>query len=571
MEKRDQVKVKSGKQYDHLFPTAMLTSITKKEGATVSDTIRFIPQVVRDTLFHTKKIAHVLKRDSVPETCRAIWQFVYDHIAYKKDEDGKEQVRSPARAWHDRGNIQGVDCDCYTTFISSILSNLKIRHILRITKYSENHFQHIYPVVPLANGSYITIDCVVRQFDYEEPYTEKKDTKMDLEYLNGVKDTFQNIDAQDLLGANSHLMETDELGKLKLKGMFKRGTDPYASDGSKKGKLKNLLHKVMNFTNKANPATAILRAGVLAAMKLNVFKIAQRLKYAYLTDEQANAQGIDMSKFPKLKTVRTKIEKIFYDAGGNIDNLKGAILNGRGNKGKRKDINGLGNITAHDSLSKILGSDIYESEVVNGLGELGEPYSAAAAITAATAVLAAIAGLLKGVGAIFPKKTKGAQDFENTDTAANDTTGSDSASSMEEATSPSISKAVDNSSANQTSEVSESNTSVQKKSSGNSDSTDVQENQNKSADTNNDSTDDKPPGFWARNKKWLLPTTIGTGVLALAYGAYRMIKKKKENQPKTKPQSQQAVSGIPKSKKQKKKGGKNSNIKSKKKQPVALL
>nr|HPH47616.1 hypothetical protein [Chryseolinea sp.] len=174
MERREEVKIKSGAEFDHLFPKAMGMTITKKQGATVSDTIRFIPQVVRETLFHTDKIAKQLKRGTVYETCKAIWQFVYDHIAYRKDEDGKEQIRSPARAWHDRK--YGVDCDCYTVFISSILSNLKIRHILRITKYKEDHFQHIYPIVPLGDGSYITIDCVVKHFDYEEPYSEKKDT-----------------------------------------------------------------------------------------------------------------------------------------------------------------------------------------------------------------------------------------------------------------------------------------------------------------------------------------------------------------------------------------------------------
>lgn len=576
MEKRDQVKVKSGKQFDHLFPRAMLTSIVKKEGATVADTIRFIPQVVRDTLFHTQKISKVLKRENVYETCRAIWQFVYDHIAYKKDEDGKEQVRSPARAWHDRGNIQGVDCDCYTTFISSILSNLKIRHILRITKYSEDHFQHIYPIVPLNNGTYITIDCVVRHFDYEEPYSEKKDTKMDLEYLNGVNDTSNNIDAQDLLGANPHLMERDELGKLK--DLFKKGTNPFQSDGSKKGKLKDLLHKAMNFTNKANPGTAILRAGVLAAMKLNVFKIAQRLKYGYLTDEEAQSKGVDMTKFQKLRKVREKIEKIFYDAGGSIDNLKNAILTGRGNKGKRKDMNGLGRISTTDSLSKILGSEIYQSEIMDGLGSLGEPYSATASITAATGILGAIAGLLKAIGSLFPKKTKGAEDFENTDNATSNTEASDSASDMSEAGSESTFSEENNTEENSSEEIKpevrKAKPPLKRNESGssfNTTSKSVEENKSSdSEDTSNDSGDAKPPGFWARNKKWLLPTSIGAGVLALSYAAYRMIKKNKEEKPKQK--AQQAVSGIPKSNK-KKKGGKNAGIKSKKhkKQAVALL
>ncbi len=565
MQRREDVKVKSGKEYDHLFPRAMLTSITKKKGATVADTIKFIPQVVRETLFHTKKIAPLLRGNNLRDTCRKIWDFVYEHIAYKKDEDGKEQVRSPARTWHDRGNILGVDCDCYTTFISSILSNLKIRHALRITKYSEDRFQHIYPIVPLNDGSYITIDCVVKSFDYEEPYSEKKDTKMDLEYLNGVDEIAKNVDAQDLLGANPDLMEVDGLGKLKLKGLFKKkqGTDPYEEEGGKKNKFKNFLHKAMNFTNKANPATAILRAGVLAAMKINFFKISQRLKYAYLTEAEAQAKGVDMEKFKKLKQIRTKIEKIFFDAGGKVENLKKAILHGRGNKGKRKDIEGLGDLSQTDSLAKILGSEIYQSEVVEGLGSLGEPYSATASITAATGVLGAIAGLLKAVGNLFPKKTKGAEDFENTENAEQDTTGSDSPSDISEASiepSPPEESRPDVPAISKKHEVRSSETSD----SGETRTT-------KSAESSGDEGEEKPPGFWARNKKWLLPTSIGAGILALSYGAYRMVKKKKEEEPK--PKVQHAVSGIPKSKKHKKKGGKKGGLKSKKhkKQAVELL
>ena len=89
----------------------------------------------------------------------------------KKDAEGYEQIRSPARAWHDR--FSGVDCDCYSVFISSILSNLGIAHTLRITKYQRDYFQHIYPIVPFQNG-YITIDCVTDRFNYEVPFSEKK-------------------------------------------------------------------------------------------------------------------------------------------------------------------------------------------------------------------------------------------------------------------------------------------------------------------------------------------------------------------------------------------------------------
>jgi hypothetical protein len=550
MERRDEVIVKSGAEYDHLFPKAMNTTILKKEGATVADTIKFIPQVVNETLFHTKKIAQVLKRDTVRETCRAIWEFVYNHIAYKKDEDGKEQVRSPARAWHDRKNTMGVDCDCYTTFISSILSNLKIRHALRIAKYKEDYFQHIYPIVPLADGTYITIDCVVRKFDYEEPYSEKKDTKMDLEYLNGVNDS-KAIDAMDLLEANPDYAENNELGKL-----FGRGTNPYKSDGSKKGKLKDLLHKGLNFTNKANPATAILRFGVVAAMEMNVFKIAQRLKYAYLSDEEAKAKGIDMDRFEKLKKVKKKIENIFYDAGGKLENLQKAILKGRGNKKSRHDVNGVENsLETTNSLEKILGTEIYESEM-SGLGSLGEPYSAATAITAATGILAAIAGLLKGVGNIFPKKAKGAEDFKNTDNATKDTAASDGSSTMDTSN---VTTSEDNSSRKEIVKTDGSSSTDN--------SLTDSEKTNKSVSDKTDDTGNPPVGFWAKNKKWITPVGIGAGVLGLFYTGYRYVTGKKKEPPK-KP----ALSGIPKSVKNKK-GGNKPIVKSKKqeKQAVELL
>lgn len=182
MEARKKRQIRSGVEYDHFFPRAHVDTHTVQRNAGVGDTVAFIPKVVHKTLSHTKGIAHVLKGRNEYDTCRNIWNFVYYHIAYKKDRDGYEQIRSPARTWHDRHS--GVDCDCYTTFISSILTNLGIRHKLRITKYSRDYFQHIYPIALLTDKA-VAIDCVTDQFDYEVPFSEKKDYPMDLQYLNG--------------------------------------------------------------------------------------------------------------------------------------------------------------------------------------------------------------------------------------------------------------------------------------------------------------------------------------------------------------------------------------------------
>ena len=596
MERREEVKIKSGAEFDHLFPKAMLMTITKKEGATVADTIRFIPQVVRETLFHTDKIAKQLKRNTVYETCKAIWQFVYDHIAYKKDEDGKEQIRSPARAWHDRGNIQGVDCDCYTVFISSILSNLKIRHILRITKYKEDHFQHIYPIVPLSDGSYITIDCVVRQFDYEEPYSEKKDTNMDLEYLNGVNDSSnKNIDAVDLIGIYDDREAMAELGRLfkrksggeksgGFKQVFKKGA---IKEAYKKGGIKAIAKMGLHITNRLNPATVLIRNGILIALKTNMFKIAQRLRYAYLSNEEAQKRGIDMGKFERLKKVKDKLQGIFYGAGGIPENFQKAILTGRGNRDKQ--VSGLGYIAddmsgldKYSSTEELLGSDIYQSEELSQLNGLGEPYSAAASVTAATTILTAIAGLLKGIGNILPKKDKGAKDFEEgggeggaSESGGGGESGGDTSSSSESGGSADMNfdSGSSNSSSSKPMVVKKSNTPSQNEdtgsggddSGGGDSSGSANKSANKEASSGGD--DPKPEGFWDKNKKWIKPVGIGVGALGLLYAGYRMVTGGKKQTAKP------ALSGIPKSKKKKRKGGKRTAVKSKKhkKEAVALL
>ena len=546
MERRETVQVRSGKEYDHLFPKAQVLTNLKKESASVDDTLKFIPLVVRDTLDHTKGIAQLLKADSVYQTCKNIWDFVYNHIAYKKDEDGKEQIRSPARTWFDR--LKGVDCDCYTTFISSILSNLKIKHALRITKYKKNYFQHIYPIVPTEDGKYITIDCVVRHFDYEEPYSEKKDYNMNLEYLSGVNGSLG--EDPELIGYDDEQAMSD-LGKL-----FKRkasGAKPAKKPLFKKplikkpalkkigAKIKTVAKKALHVTNRLNPATALLRAGILASVKLNLFKISEQLRFAYLSDAEAEKQGVDMAKFAKLKAVKDRLEKAYYGAGGKPENLKKAILTGRGNRDHQ--VKGLGYIpdemnglSEDSSISNLLGEEMMGDEF-SGLGSLGEP-ATAATIAAASGIMGAIAGLLKSIGSIFKKKDKGAKGNK----ASGD--GGDSGSS-DDGTS-------DSGDSTSSDEGGEGTVTVQN-------SGDTLMKQNGDADSSGAASSalpaegDVPAGFWAKNKKWLVPASIGLGVIAL-YGLYKMSSKPKS----------QTMSGFPKSKKKQK-------INSKKKSAIAFL
>ncbi|WPP49626.1 transglutaminase-like domain-containing protein [Catalinimonas niigatensis] len=177
--------IQSGKQYDKYFPRPKgLRQIIVKEGGSVEETVALCQKVVAETLSETKQIAPLLQGKTYEETARNIWQFIVTHIQYTLDNRASdvgavERVRTPARTWHDRKN--GSDCEDYSIFISSVLTNLGIPHSFRITKYNgKSHWQHIYVIIPReSGGGYITCDPVVDyRFNYEVPYSQKRDYEM---------------------------------------------------------------------------------------------------------------------------------------------------------------------------------------------------------------------------------------------------------------------------------------------------------------------------------------------------------------------------------------------------------
>ena len=330
---------------------------------------------------------------------------------------------------------------------------------------------------------------------------------MDLQFLEGLDD----IESENkLLGEGRN----EELGK---KGWFKKFT-----------------HNALHAFNRINPATVLLRNGILACMKLNMFKVAQRMKYAYMTQDQAKKRGVDMGKWNKLVQLKDKLENIFYGAGGIPSNFKKAMLTGKGNK--NHDVNGLGFIPDEEvfgmdentPLPQLLG-EIYDSENnLEGLGDLGDP-ATGSAVAAATGVMGIIATLLKTVGSIFGKKDDaGASDFQTTpqdDAAANDAASGASASDKSV-----VDKAPD--------------TSAPDGGAG-------------GDDGSQDGGDGgKKKGFWEKNKKWLKPAAIVTAIAGVAFGGYKILSgdDKKKEKPK------EPLSGV-KSRKHKKGG----------KKPVALL
>jgi len=527
-------RVRSGKEYDALFPLPNGKDDTIKKSADVNDTVNFIKKIVPLTQEDTRKIAELKKGRTLEETCRNYWQFVYRHIPYKRDKDGVEQVRRPARTWWDRNHADeegkvGVDCDCYTVFLSSMLTNAGIPHKYRITKYPKRPpevptWQHIYIVVPrdgklnrmLRNrNDYIVMDCVKNAYDDEQPYLEAKDYDMRLDYLNGIdgEEEYQvptQTDARDLAA----IYDEEELGKLGqwLKKAVK-------NVGNEAGKAFRAFNRF------ADPATILLRNGVLLSVKENLFNVAKRIRYAYLSDEQALKMGMNLEALNALRKVKDKIETIYWQAGGKKENFKKAVLNGKGNRDRKVQLAGL--FGTDDEYADQDEYNIIHSST-NGLEGLG--VLPAAAIAAASTAMATISKVLSQVKGIFKSGSSDDKSMSS-DTPEADSSGDSSADTTDtsDTTTTDTNAATTTSATARTAVPAQSRKRVtsaapvsqnQSDTSSQDDSGDAQDAGNSDSQKKQDTTTAKGPMAWAKANP-LPATLIAAGALT---GGYLLIK-----------------------------------------------
>lgn len=189
----------NGKKYNHLIKTASGKDVFVKTG-NVLETIESCINLIADHYREVEGLAKMLQADSTRNTCKNIFDFSYKYLQYHKDDDGTEQLRTPARSWLDgqikfkqKGdNSAGIDCDDYSIFVGSLLKCLGIPFKFRITKYDgKRNFQHVYIFVPSQGDSEneIIIDPVLSKFDYQKPYSfEKSDFNMSpLQMLGGFQ------------------------------------------------------------------------------------------------------------------------------------------------------------------------------------------------------------------------------------------------------------------------------------------------------------------------------------------------------------------------------------------------
>lgn len=178
-------------------------------------------------------------------------------------------------------------------------------------------------------------DTFLGMLDYAIGYwnTNKRDEALDvleekeneLNRLQGLGDLADGYEEAGLFYGVEGLHGISALGRVRAKrGFFKRVKEIAKKAGQG---IKKIAKALVRF----NPLTITIRGGVLLAMKTNLFKMASKIKWGYLTEEEARSNGFDMEEWQNAKNQLQKIEKLFVNVlQGKPEKLKKAIISGRG-------------------------------------------------------------------------------------------------------------------------------------------------------------------------------------------------------------------------------------------------
>lgn len=203
-----------GEKFDSLISKPTGKRVKIDEDMNPFKTVPSMFKIVKETAYQTQKLATHLANSGGPvRNCEAIWQFIFDYILYKEEEE--EELREPSHSWHIQRQL-GCDCDDMAIFAGSLLYNLNIPFQFRITKYRDSltgltkDWQHVYVIVPIktqVNGrNYLIIDPVLNKFNCEIPFAEKHDFTMGTYRLSGGFGVADNAQA-----TNASKNETQEM------------------------------------------------------------------------------------------------------------------------------------------------------------------------------------------------------------------------------------------------------------------------------------------------------------------------------------------------------------------------
>lgn len=86
--------------------------------------------------------------------------------------------------------------------------------------------------------------------------------------------------------------------------------------------------RIVNISNKYNPAVAVPRTSALTSIRINLFGLATRLYPALLTEKELKNRNFDLDNAKRAKVALEKVKKAWIWIGGSTAGLEKAIRNG---------------------------------------------------------------------------------------------------------------------------------------------------------------------------------------------------------------------------------------------------
>lgn len=181
----------------------------------------------------------------------------------------------------------------------------------------------------------------------------------ELNRLNGTDGFADGFEETTVFYGIEGLGGISALGKTKTKKTFFKNVKKAVQTTKQKTqavkqKAKQAAAKIKKAIVKNNPVSVAARTGMLVAMKTNLLKIAEKLKWGYLTESEARESGLDIAEWGNAKTQLKKAENLFVNKlKGSAEKFKQAILKGRagGLKGVTEDLGAVVAATASASLA----------------------------------------------------------------------------------------------------------------------------------------------------------------------------------------------------------------------------
>jgi len=268
-----------------------------------SDIIKTINGNFNKAVEETKKIAPQFLGANYLDTCKNIWDFLKTNITYKKDPTGFQLIKLPRRFLAEASG----DCKSYSLFTAAVLKNLypKDEIFLRYASYNNiNIPTHVYTIIKIKDKK-IIVDAVYNKFNKEKEYKYKRDYKMKIYTLSGITDT-------EVISGRGRIKAAIK----KATGAVKAAVTPQQQANQTapkrlKDKIKAVVKKTIQGGKKIGFAPA--RASFLGLVEINAKGLASKLNSG-------------------LKQDPTGINNIWTKLGGDPNQLKKSIANGKSRK-----------------------------------------------------------------------------------------------------------------------------------------------------------------------------------------------------------------------------------------------